>query len=118
MSSKNAASKGGTSAVHSSTLKLVKSSTSVGDAESSRYRNMVCASFHERHSITQIVMNSNVKRYVPEPDPAEDKREEDQRESDGEANEDSTEHDDQHDGSQRLGTHISMTSRLAQRRPV
>lgn len=60
MSSKNAASKGGTSAVNSSTVKLVKSSTSGVEGESSRYRHMVCASCHERHSITQIVMNSMV----------------------------------------------------------
>jgi hypothetical protein len=62
MSSKNAASKGGTSAVNSSTVKLVKSHTSVVEVESSRYRNIVCASFRERHSIAQIVMNANIQR--------------------------------------------------------
>jgi hypothetical protein len=59
MSSKNATSKGGTSAVHSSTVTLVKSHTSVVKVERSRYRTMVCASCRERHSIAHIVMNSN-----------------------------------------------------------
>ncbi len=61
----------------------------------------------------------DVKCLVPEPDPAEDQRQEHQREGDGEADEDGAEHDDQHDGAQQFGTHpISMTSRLAHRRPV
>jgi hypothetical protein len=64
MSSKNATSKGGTSAVNSSTVKLVKSNTSVVEGERSRYYNMACASFSERHSITQIVMNSNIYKIL------------------------------------------------------
>jgi hypothetical protein len=58
MYSKTAASKGGISAINSSTVKLVKSHTSVVWVGRSRYRNMACASFRARHSITQIVMNS------------------------------------------------------------
>jgi hypothetical protein len=57
---KNAASKGGTSAANSSTVTLVKSHTSVVWVGRSPYRNMACASFRARHSITQIVMNSNI----------------------------------------------------------
>ena len=53
------ASKGSTSAANSSTVKLVKSHTSVVWVGISRYRTMICASFRGRHSITQIVMNSN-----------------------------------------------------------
>ena len=62
MSLKKACSKGGTSVVNSATVKLVKSNTSVVWVGRSRYRNMGCASFRERHSITQIVMNSNVSQ--------------------------------------------------------
>jgi hypothetical protein len=59
MSSKKAASQGGTSAGHSAPVTLVKSHTSVVAVERSRSRNMVCASSRKRHSIAQIVMNSS-----------------------------------------------------------
>jgi hypothetical protein len=57
---KNATSKEGSSAANSSTVKLVKSNTSVVWVGRSQYRSMSGPSFRGGHSITQIVMNSNV----------------------------------------------------------
>jgi hypothetical protein len=56
---KNAASKGGTSAANSSTVRLVNSHTSVVWVGRSQYRNIICASFCGGHSVTQIVINSH-----------------------------------------------------------
>ena len=47
---------------NSSTVKLVKSNTSVVWIGIVRYRNIICASCRRKHSITQIVMNSTVLR--------------------------------------------------------
>ena len=59
MAGQNAVAKEGSSASHSSTVRLVKSHTSVVWVGMSRYGIMICVSFYGRHSVTQIVINSN-----------------------------------------------------------